>query len=242
MYSGAKSEPGPDSAPAKSLSFSLTLYRYSRNLASALLYYYFVVISIAWLPANDAFPGNDWNPGCCSRRFPPLSFRPYRPGENYFPPKRHTHTTPSGYRCTRATLVFPRHTANASRRFNSANTWTIGQDNRPTDTFLRNRFAGMWSGSTARRYFRPSHQRCRSQGRSEERPRKRRLPSWRRMNRGAGAEARQRASYIRLERDRRSPVSAFLINYHTRLPRSICVSHTLLESTEWRRCRCRKNL
>lgn len=135
MYSGAKSEPGPDSAPAKSLSFSLFLYRYSRDLASALLYYYFVVISIAWLPANDAFPGNDWNPGCCSRRFPPLSFHPYRPGENYFPPKRQTHTAPSGYRCTRATLVFPRHIANASKRFNPANTWTIGQA-QPSDGYI----------------------------------------------------------------------------------------------------------
>lgn len=65
---------GPDSAPAKSLSFypplsfpsfflslcfslslSLSLHRYFRDLASALLYYYFVVISIGWLSSERRF-------------------------------------------------------------------------------------------------------------------------------------------------------------------------------------------
>ena len=138
--------------------------------------------------------------------------------------------------------MFPRHTANASKRFNSANTWTIGQV-QPSDGYILTKsFRGNVIRIHGTPIFQPSHQRCRSQGRSEERPRKRRLPSWRRMNRGAGPVARQRTSYIKLERDRRSPVSAFLINYHTRLPRSICVSHTLLERAEWRRYRCRKNL
>lgn len=67
---------GPDSAPAKShslspsiplflflpffspsasLSLSLSLHRYFRDLASALLYYYFVVISIGWLSSERRF-------------------------------------------------------------------------------------------------------------------------------------------------------------------------------------------
>lgn len=65
---------GPDSAPAKSHSLSLSLHfspstypsfsfpsfflslhRYFRDLASALLYYYFVVISIGWLSSERRF-------------------------------------------------------------------------------------------------------------------------------------------------------------------------------------------
>lgn len=67
---------GPDSAPAKShslspsiplflflpffspsasLSLSLSLHRYFRDLASALFYYYFVVISIGWLSSERRF-------------------------------------------------------------------------------------------------------------------------------------------------------------------------------------------
>lgn len=65
---------GPDSAPAKSHSLSLSLHfspstypsfsfpsfflslhRYFRDLASALFYYYFVVISIGWLSSERRF-------------------------------------------------------------------------------------------------------------------------------------------------------------------------------------------
>lgn len=118
--------------PSPSLSLSIVI------LATSQARYFIIISSLSRLPGfrrTTLFPANDWNPGCCSHRFPPLSFRPYRPGENYFPPKRHTHTAPSGYRCTRATLVFPRHTANASKRFNSANTWTIGQA-QPSDGYI----------------------------------------------------------------------------------------------------------
>lgn len=45
----------PFFSPSASLSLSLSLHRYFRDLASALLYYYFVVISIGWLSSERRF-------------------------------------------------------------------------------------------------------------------------------------------------------------------------------------------